>query len=308
VNRPWVIVLLAASIGPAAHADAPPPASPDVEAEMAWARATWPDQFKDVRIDTPLARLLAWAPRRGTRTAYLYTIDIACRSVSLQSDEPDVVEGEPEPVTTMTAMLRGRAHVEEGRQVRGLKPLTVGDELTLETGEFPYEEKDARGRWRRKGGPALGIMPEHYGWLSYVDDRVARWDAEPLRLEVTCKGATEWLACSAGGEHPCERCDHFLVYLESAAYGYYGIAGGTPAAVGLSNPEIGVKRVATCRDRCPSHPDSPEVTRVRQLARRAGGFWRDAKTPLSKVSSLYLSRADCLREHPQRARASRDAW
>jgi len=209
----------------------------------------------------------------------------------------------------MTAMLRGHAHIEEGRMVRGLKPLTVGDELTLETGEFPYEEKDARERWQRKGGPAVGTMPDHYGWLSYVDDRVARWDAEPLGLEVNCKGATEWLACPGGGEHPCERCDQFLVYLESGRFGYHGIAGGAsaPAPVGLGNPEIGVKRVATCRDRCPSHPDSPEIARVRQLARRVG-FWRDAKSPPAKVSSLYLSRADCLREHPQRARASRDSW
>jgi hypothetical protein len=49
------------SVQPAALT--PAPANPDVAAEMDWARATWPDQFKDVRTEKPLAKSLAWVER-----------------------------------------------------------------------------------------------------------------------------------------------------------------------------------------------------------------------------------------------------
>ena len=89
----WVAVVVGAlSIGAASHAGEPPAAPPDLAGEIAWARATWPDVFADVHFETPLARLLAWAPPRGERVAYLYTEEHACREVGLHRENPDTLD------------------------------------------------------------------------------------------------------------------------------------------------------------------------------------------------------------------------
>jgi hypothetical protein len=46
-------------------------------------------------------------------------------------------------------------------------------------------------------GVSIGVTPTSYGWLSYADDRIARWDAQPLDLHIECP--VEWLACPTGG-------------------------------------------------------------------------------------------------------------
>jgi hypothetical protein len=200
----------------------------------------------------------------------------------------------------MTARLRGHPWFDQGREGRNIRIISVGDALSLDTGAFPTEVKDARGRWRRVPGPAVGTMPDDYGWLSYADDRVARWDAKPVVLHIVCKGAAEWLPCAGGGERSCQRCDQVMVFFEDVDLNFISTSGELPRT-GMNAPEIGVRRVATCRDPCPPHPDSPDIIRLRQLNKRVD-LWREGKRPAADVASLYTSRADCLREHPPRHR------
>jgi hypothetical protein len=301
------VVVVALSFGAASHAGEPAAAAPDLAGEIAWARATWPDTFADVKFETPLATLLAWAPPRGERAAYLYTEDIACRAVGLERDRPEPFDdGTTEPATTMTARLRGPTRIEHGREARSVKVLSVGDELTLDVGSFPTEEKDARGRWRRRPGTAIGIMPEQYGYLSHADESVARWDADPLRLRTACKGPTEPLACAGGGERPCQRCDRVLVYVVISRHDVIVLGDGRTDATGLERSDLGRgPGPPTCHDPCPRAADGPDIARLRALVARVG-MWRPGGRPAAEVASLYRSHADCVREHPPRRKRPLD--
>src|SRR5690349_2308448 len=101
VTRVGVIVLIASSIGADAYAQEPPVVPPKLEGEIAWARATWPEDLKGMRFRSPLAKLLSWAPRRGSTVVYLYTDDFSCRRATLvraEREEHDDDDGsEPTP-------------------------------------------------------------------------------------------------------------------------------------------------------------------------------------------------------------------
>ena len=301
----WVAVVVGAlSIGAASHAGEPPAAPPDLAGEIAWARATWPDVFADVHFETPLARLLAWAPPRGERVAYLYTEEHACREVGLHRENPDTLDdGTSEPATALGGRLRGPTWIQHGREGRNVRLVSVGDELEVDVGSFPTEEKDANGRWRYRPGAAIGIMPDRLGWLSYADDRVARWDARPLGLQTACTGPPEWLACPTGGERPCPACDPVSVYVEDTGHDIIHLM-GVRNRTGLERSGLGQRR-ATCTALCPGPPDSPDIVRLRALVSRVG-IWRPQKRPAAEVASLYRSRADCLREHPRRRKRPDD--
>ena len=61
-------------------------------------------------------------------------------------------------------------------------------------------------------------------------------------------------------------------------------------------------RPVTCQDPCPKYPESPSIKRLRTLSARVS-LWSAQKRPLAAVPSLYKSREDCLRDHPQVVRA-----
>ena len=61
-------------------------------------------------------------------------------------------------------------------------------------------------------------------------------------------------------------------------------------------------RPVTCHDPCPQYPESPSIQRLRALPARVS-LWSAQKQPLAAVPSLYKSREDCLRDHPQVVRA-----
>lgn len=93
----------AALLAVSAHADAPAPSPPDLDAEIAWARATWPGTFEGMHFHAPLAKLRAWVARGPVRV-YLFNDDFGCRAATLLPSE-DEGAAQPQP---MMAKIVGR--------------------------------------------------------------------------------------------------------------------------------------------------------------------------------------------------------
>lgn len=278
------VLLFAAIVARSGQAAEP---TPDLEKEIAWARAGWRDTLKGLHFHSPLVKLMAWVPRGGTVTAYLYAEDLACRRATLSrghsSDPTDDREAdEPPAPPVLIAKIYDRPRMDSGERVRAITSIEIGVLLTRDDG-FTSEVQGPDGRWREDGGGSGCCEPTVYGALSYADDRVARWDGEPLNLVPYCGGPEEWLACRAGGERPCERCEEVDI-----------VAVQPNSLWGHSRHH---NRPVTCHDACPPYPESPDMGRVRALSNRTQP-WQPRNARLSQVPSLYRSRDDCLRDHP----------
>jgi len=270
----------AALLALGARAEAPAPAPPDLDAEIAWARANWPASFEGVHFRTQLAKLRAWVAR-GPAPVYVFNDDFACRAATLFPNEEQRDDGaEAQP---MTAKIVGRSHVDGGRTVREVKYVTVDFELSSEDGSGT-EARDEDGRWHLTSSHGYGI-PTIYGALSSVDDRVARWGGVTQAIRPYCSGPVEWLACVDGGERPCVHCEEVGVMIVG------------PHALSGHSVSHG-SRPVTCHDACPPYPESPSIKRLRVLSSRSS-LWTAQRGPLAAVPSLYRSREDCLRDHPQ---------
>ncbi len=277
-----------------AGASAPAAAAPDIEAEIAWARANWPGTFDGLHFHAPLAKLRAWVAR-GPVPVYLFNDDFACRAATLfpygalGDDEARARQDDdasaPRP---MTAKIVGRSRIEDGRTLREVTYVTVDQELSKEDGSA-HEARGEDGRWRLTDGGGYGVPPTIYGALSSVDDRVARWDGVTQAIRPYCSGPVEWLACAAGGERPCVRCEKVSAMI---------VGPGSLAGHSVSHGN----RPVTCHDPCPKYLESPSIKRLRTLSARVS-LWSAQKQPLAAVPSLYKSREDCLRDHPQVVRA-----
>jgi hypothetical protein len=270
----------AALLASGARAEAPVPSPPDLDAEIAWARATWPGSFDDVHFHAPLAKLRAWVAR-GPVPVYIFTDEFACRAATLLPYEARLGDdAEPRP---MAATIVGRSRVDDGRTVREINYVTVDFELSSEDGSAT-EARGEDGLWHLIASQGYGIQTT-YGALSSVDARVARWGGSTQTIRPYCSGPVEWLACEGGGERPCVRCEEVRVMIVGPlSLSGYSISHGS--------------RPVTCHDACPKYPESPSIKRLRVLSARSS-LWVAEDRPLSAVPSLYKSREDCLREHPQ---------
>lgn len=268
-----------------ARAEAPVPATPDLDAEIGWARATWPGSFEGVHFHAPIAKLRAWVAR-GPVPVYLFNDEFACRAATLfPSDPPRGDDAEPGP---MVAQIADRSRVEDGRTVREVTYVTVDFELSRENGSAT-EARGENGLWHLTASRGYSIPPTIYGALSSVDARVARWGGEAQIIRAYCDGPVDWLACAGGGERPCVRCEKVSPMLVS------------PRSTVRRSVSHG-SRPVTCQDPCPQYPESPSIQRLRTLSARAS-LWSAYKQPLATVPSLYRSREDCLRDHPQADRS-----
>jgi hypothetical protein len=266
----------------AVGASAEPPAPPDLEVEIAWARANWPGAFDGLRVQAPLAKLRAWVAR-GPVPVYLFNADFGCRAATLLPHEAlrgDDAELSPGP---MAAKIVGRSRLEDGRVLREVTYVTVDLELSREDGSA-HEARDKDGRWRLADSSGYGLTTT-YGALSSVDDRVARWAGERQVVRPYCSGPVEWLGCAGGGERPCVRCETVSAMSVS------------PGSLSGHSTSHG-NRPVTCHDPCPKYPESPSVARLRALSARVS-LWRARKEPLAAVPSIYKLREDCLRDHPR---------
>jgi len=154
----------AALLALGARAEAPAPAPPDLDAEIAWARANWPASFEGVHFRTQLAKLRAWVAR-GPAPVYVFNDDFACRAATLFPNEEQRDDGaEAQP---MTAKIVGRSHVDGGRTVREVKYVTVDFELSSEDGSGT-EARDEDGRWHLTSSHGYGI-PTIYGEQGHVE-------------------------------------------------------------------------------------------------------------------------------------------
>jgi len=267
-----------------ARAEAPVPATPDLDAEIAWARATWPGSFDGVHFHAPVAKLRAWVAR-GPVPVYIFNDDYACRAATLFPDEER--RGDDAEMGPMTAKIVGRSRVEGGRIVRDVRYVTVDFELSSEDGSAT-EARGEDGQWHLTESHGYGILTTH-GALSSVSDGAAHWGGSMQVIRPDCSGPVEWLACAGGGERPCVHCEevHVMIVGPGGLSGYSVSHGSRPV---------------TCHDACPPYPESPNIKRLRVLSSRSS-LWVAEEHPRSMVPSLYRSREACLREHPQVQRA-----
>jgi hypothetical protein len=265
MRRSW-LCLCAVLIGGVVHADQRPKPTDDLKGEIAWARATWPDELKHIKFASPVAGLLSWAPRRGETSAYVYTSEFACQRVVLSRETPDASN-------TMPALV-GRIYHRPRREAElwgDYTILSVGRTLSREDG--PYD-------------------PIVFGALSFVDKRVAYFDGEPQVAHTYCNGPPEWLPCAAGGEHPCERCEVVGLIVFQAPTGP-GEGWGVGHGYGT--------RPVSCHDPCPAYPEGPDRRRIEKLIADVD-LWLPRHALLADVPSLYKSRDECLREHHDAAK------
>lgn len=270
----------AALLAAGARADAPVSPPFDIDDEIAWARANWPGAFDGLHFHAPLAKLRAWVAH-GPIPVYLFNDDFACRAATLLPPE-DEGATQPQP---MMAKIVGRPRMDDGRLVREIKYVAVDFELSGSDDGLAFEARGEDGRWRAASASGYGIPPTIYGALSSADARVARWGGAAQAMRPYCSGPVEWLACAAGGERPCVRCEEVRVTIAGTR-----VLSGSSVSQG--------SRPVTCHDACPQFPESPRIKRLRILLARSS-LWIAEKRPLSAVPSLYKSREDCLREHPQ---------
>jgi len=209
----------AALLAVGARAEAP---EPDLEAEIAWARATWPDRFEGLHFHAPLAKLRAWVAH-GPIPVFVFNDEFACQAATLFPYEAwrheDVEPDEVQP------------RVDEGRTVRDVRYVTVDFELSREDSS-ELEVKGQDGRWHYGGGSGYGFTMT-YGALSFVDDHVARWGGDAQVIRPYCSGPVEWLACESGGERPCVRCEEVTPMVVSPGSLY----GRLSARVSLWSPQ-----------------------------------------------------------------------
>ncbi len=284
MRRGYYLSLFAVLAGGVVHADEPSKGHYDLSAEIEWARKRWPDDFKGLHFYSPLAKLLAWVPPGRTVPAFLFTNrefsdTHACRRVELSRG----VTESGELLPSLEAKINDRATIEERSKTRTFTILRVGRWLVQpEYGATYSESLDARGRWQPESSGS-GFNRVIYGALSYVDDRVARFDGEPQEMHAYCGGPEEWLSCPTGGERPCERCEMVGMMFTEVDAGW-----------GHGRGDDG--RAITCHDRCPRYPETPDLKRLGELDAHVN-LWRPRKDSLAVVPSLYKSRDDCLREH-----------
>jgi hypothetical protein len=165
-------------VGSVVHADEPPKTRHEIEAEIAWARGTWPNDLKGLHFHAPLAKLLAWAPRKGEVPAFLYTADHACRRLELSRDEPD--QPDPEAPPELIGQINGpvghkRIGSSDGRPTREVWYISIGQTLSHDNGSIYWEAQDENGVWQLAFDGGGWLEPTVYGALTSVDNRVARF-------------------------------------------------------------------------------------------------------------------------------------
>ena len=195
--------------------------------------------------------------------------------------------GDDAETRPMAAKIVGRTRVEGGRTVREIKYVTVDFELSSEDG-FATEARGEDGIWHLIASQGYGIQTIH-GALSSADARVARWGGFDADHSALLQRSGRMAGMRGRGRAPVRPLR--------------GGARDDCRALSLSGHSISHgSRPVTCHDACPQYPESPSIKRLRLLSAHSA-LWVAEKGPLSTVPSLYKSREDCLREHPQVHRA-----
>jgi hypothetical protein len=251
----------------------------DREGESAWVRSRWPVPFAGVHLESPVAKLLEWVPEDGTVRAYTNASAGRCRVVELSRSKL-------QPKTVLKGKTEFRYWTEQGRRFRTFELLKIHRVLARKVCCSGEEEFGPDGSWHTSGGGTIGIADEILGALSYVDDRVARFDGEPVFINPVCHGPYEWLPCESGGERPCNLCERLDVSLtERAELNGYGTSFGD--------------RPITCHEACPLPPRHPDAARLVEFTAHVTA-WRPRRRSDAAPLSLYRSLKDCLRENRAR--------
>jgi hypothetical protein len=259
----------------------------DRRGEIAWARATWPEDLAGLRFDSELPKLRRWFAAGRPLLAYVHTPDHACRPIDLRPSDIQV-GGEIDPSVAFVGRveLDDRLAKADRSTSRSFDELRVGDALTR-LPDVKVEARNADGKWEAAGSTGYDAEPTVYGALSQVDGAVARFGGQNVYLRTTCRDPHDWLPCAGGGGRYCQRCEQIGVRVIDAQ----------PSLEGESyhGPEP-----QTCHEKCPASTESPLAKRLRDLAGRVS-IWRPGKMAPNTAPSLYRSRETCLREHPLRA-------
>ena len=105
MRRGWLSLLVPLA-GGVVHADEPAKTPDDLEAESPGRARPGQRTCKDLHFHAPLAKLLAWAPRKGTTPAYLYTNDFACQRLESLAVSP---RARSRRAAELTGRINGRS-------------------------------------------------------------------------------------------------------------------------------------------------------------------------------------------------------
>ncbi|MFO0614955.1 MAG: hypothetical protein U0414_20365 [Polyangiaceae bacterium] len=266
--------------------DAPPPSAlpsaqstvlpsvptPDWNAELAWARATYPD-LSDLRSDNDIGALLAWVPPGEETLLYLTAGPYRCApTVGRRATRDDQL---------IALQIRSPERVVAGHRVRDFVDGQAGAVLRLGFGGGT-EERGADGTWSPSAGWGASDVG-NAGTLSGVEGDVAHFEGEAVRVEASC-GPIVSTPCAGGGSRACNACSeiHFDFTVLNGLRGFH-------------------KRSTladTCSDPCPI-VDNRDLTRVTALFAHEDVLYRPLKEDLP-AARLYRTLSSCTRDHTKR--------
>ena len=255
----------------------------NLKREIAWARSMWPANLKDVQFESPVAKLLDWAPQGRSVTVWLFSQQHSCTEMELHR----VPLSTPTPAGDTEGLI-GKHFVSgntPGTPSRMYKVTSVG--FLFAEGDDYCTEDIVSGAPLGCGG--VGREGPVFGTLSDIDQQSARFDGEPIGLDPECAGPIQWLKCESGGKRPCVGCGRVAINpIETSGSSYGDYRGDWITGAD--------RRRATCREACPTQSSSPTLTRIEELERRTR-VWRRRNLPLAEVPSLHRTSAGCMRTH-----------
>lgn len=276
--RSILMVSLAVAAAEPARSEVGSDVGSDLGHEIAWARATWPRDLKNLRFGSPTEQLVAWVPPDAAIQVWAFSPTHDCRPIELRRRADPRKSGEP---------LVGKEILEtklkNGTESRLYRIFWIGTQFTGDGDQLGWEERDAQGTWRATGSSGTSSDSEPFGVLSHVDATVARFGGVPLALHGRCVGPIRWLPCRDGGERPCVGCKQTEVDVVEASASY--------SEGGLFSPD----RPATCHERCPSDPN-PALDRLQMLQSRVQ-VWQSSRATRAETPSLHRTLSDCMRTH-----------
>jgi hypothetical protein len=256
--KPSVVAVVATSAAPSASVAAP---TPDWKGELAWARGAYPE-LAALRDEIDAKPFLAWVSSSGT--LYLSAESHRCAEVAA-TREDDAIK----------LVIHLPEHVVAGHRVRDYIDGRASESLRFGYGGGS-EERGADGLWVPTAGWGASDIDDR-GWLVSVDGDVARFEAEPVRVEPSC-GPWVDVSCPSGGTHRCNQCTDIQFR--------FAVLRGL---VGMHHARA---TIDTCAAPCPE-ADNPDLGRLEALFGAVDVLYRETATNSRKPSRLYRTLTAC---------------
>ena len=256
-----------------------------LDAEIAWARATWPGSVR--------RRALSRAAREASRLGRARPRPLSTSSPNSRA-APDRFSGpRSEPGDDAETRPRGAKTRRAARAFRGGRlPFAIVWYSPVDLELSRARTASAHGGPRRGRAVARHFEPTDtelhrlFTALSRRSTPASRAGADRRQIiRPYCSGPVEWLACAGGGERPCVHCEEVHVMIAGGPLVLPATASAT--AVDLSPVTV-----------------PPRIQRARASSacascQPAASLWVAEDRTALRCSHLYSRASDCHRYHPQ---------